>query len=106
MTDVNALRCTASQVIINIMQADDVPAEERATHLHMLWQHASAAYKEVSGEEPKVHVPSEEEKQHMIASMDAYDEPFWPVPAKLERGNVIIVNGLSARCAPGQENRQ
>ena len=48
MDDVNQMRCFASDVIIQMMNAD-APAQEKADHLMLLWDHAASAYERVVG---------------------------------------------------------
>ena len=48
MSDINDMRCYASELIIKIMNAD-APVEERATQLELLKMHAESAHEHISG---------------------------------------------------------
>ena len=90
MTDVNEMRCTASELIVRIMKADRVSAVDKEQQLYLLWQHASSAYEKITGEPPELPETSEDEKAQMRQAQDAYDAPFMDEDQKrLAAGNEL-----------------
>lgn len=78
MSEINAKRCIASQIIIDIMNSDD-PKEEKAEQLKLLWAHAESAYERVTGEKPTMGF-SPEERRELNAALDAYDNIVYVLP--------------------------